>query len=132
MYSKMYEKDMVANILRGIREVNVRYAELSPYAVTKEFLLRLFLIQLNIDKILGWVIKELKTVQLSIPVKEYKELLSIAQKEKEITEDNLEDLSLCLDEDFRSQFQERLNRILPSDLLKHLKAIRTQLKDVVK
>ena len=122
----MIEKDIAANILKEIREINVQYAELSPYAVTKESLSRLFLIQLNIDKILGWIIKELKTVQLSIPAKEYRELLSMAQKEKEITEDNLEDLSLCLDEDFRSQLQERLNHILPSGLLKHLKAIQTQ------
>jgi len=117
--------DTVADILKEIREINVQYAELSPYAVTEDSLLRLFLIQLKINKMLGWIIKELRVLQLFIPIKEYKELLSVAQKEKEKTEDNLEDLSLCLDEDFRSQFQERLNRILPSDLLKHLKAIRT-------
>ena len=109
--------------LRDIKETNALYAKVCPYAVTEDSLLKLFLIQFKIDDMLEWFIKELNNLRFFIPEKEYKKLLNMARRQKQKTEDNLEDLSLCLDEDFRSHLQERLSSVLPPDLLSRLKQI---------
>jgi len=110
----------IKTLLKSIKHINAQYSEVAPYVTREDQLNRLLGLNISICKSIARVekiLRGLKPFLSSELERACSELFKTVQEEKEKVEDNIEDLTLCLNEEFRSLLEERLKNIVPPHLL---------------